>query len=186
MPELLRVVGPPGAGKSLLITSLTEALRSRGYRTASAVQRGEAATIITLSTGSRSTLDRVVPASFLGTVVSWVDPSVELVFAEGYDDGPGIRAIEVRPAGAAPYGVDEDDLFAVMSAEELATAFAQGGPGQALPLADRVQREVLGDDAEDEAGPEAESEAPASPGVERRIERGFGFGRVLRRFRRRG
>ncbi|MCK9485257.1 MAG: hypothetical protein M0R73_00925 [Dehalococcoidia bacterium] len=181
MPELLRVVGPAGAGKSLLITSLTESLRSRGYRTASAVQRGEATTVITLSTGSRSTLDRAVPASYLGTVVSWVDPSVQLVFAEGYDDAPGIRAIEVRPAGAEPYGVDGEDLFAVVATEDLSTAFAEGGPGQALPLADRVQREVLGDSTAPET-----AEAPASPGVERRIERGFGFGRVMRRFRRRG
>ncbi len=175
--EVIRVVGPPGAGKSLLITSLTESLRSRGYRTASAVQRSEDATTITLSTGSRTTLDRAVPASYLATVASWVDPSVQLVFAEGYDE-PGLPAVEVRPEGGEPYGVAEEDLFAVVDTEELSAGFAQGGPGQTLPLADRIQREVLGD--------AAEPEAPADPGRERRIERGFGFGRVLRRFRRRG
>ncbi len=175
MPELLRIVGPPGAGKSLLITSLTETLRSRGYRTASAVQRSEATTTITLSTGSRSTLDRAVPTTFLPTVVSWIDPAVLLVFAEGYPEAPGIRTIEVRPDGASPFGVDEEDLFAVVKTEELSAAFAEGGPGRSLALADRIQREVLGD--------AAQPEAPSDPEREHREERGFGFGRVLRRFR---
>ena len=35
MTNVLRVVGPPGSGKTLLIVSLVEALRSRDWRVAS-------------------------------------------------------------------------------------------------------------------------------------------------------
>ncbi|MBM4435552.1 MAG: hypothetical protein FJ028_10760, partial [Chloroflexi bacterium] len=39
VPAVLRVVGPRGSGKTLLIVSLVEALRWRGYRVATAVRR---------------------------------------------------------------------------------------------------------------------------------------------------
>ncbi|MEX1021978.1 MAG: hypothetical protein WD058_02415 [Dehalococcoidia bacterium] len=169
-PRLLRVVGPPGSGKSLLITSLVDSLRSRGYRSAAVVQRGEATTVITLSTGSRSTLDRSVPLSYLATVVGWVDPTVHLVLAEAYEER-GAPAVELRPQGAPPYGVPEDELLAVVETEAIAAAFARGGPGDTIGLADRIERELLGGPGTPDAAPGAEGGAPDV------------VGRFLRRFR---
>lgn len=173
MAEVLRVVGPPGAGKSLLITSLMEALRTRGYRTASAVQRDETTTVFTLSSGSRSVIERSVPATYLPGIATMLDPTVRVVFAEGYADA-GVPAIEVRRPGDAPFALEEADRWAVADADELARAFAQGGPGDTIGLADRVQREIIGEAAQPEGNTRE---------AEQTKERGFGIGRLLRRFR---
>ncbi|MDA0269880.1 MAG: hypothetical protein O2798_01840 [Chloroflexi bacterium] len=141
-PPVLRVVGPPGSGKSLLITSLVEALRVRGYRVATAVRRDERVTVVILSHGGRVTLERPLALDALLGVIAGVDPSIHLVLAEGYEDA-GLPAVELRPPGAVPM-LAGADLFAVVDSEEFAATFARSGPGETNGLAERVEREVLG------------------------------------------
>ncbi len=161
MPNVVRVVGPPGSGKSLLITSLVEALRSRGYRLATVVRRerfevslmdvtaaehqaaGAAITVIALSTGGRITIERPVQTGDLGALVGSIDPSVDLVLAEGFDDA-GYPAIEIAPPGGPPLSVAESDLLAVVTSAEIAGAFARVGPGETGGLTDLIERDILG------------------------------------------
>jgi molybdopterin-guanine dinucleotide biosynthesis protein MobB len=165
MPNVIRIVGPPGSGKSLLITSLVEALRSRGHRIATVVRRerfeialadvtaaehlnaGAAITVIALSTGGRVTIERPVPLTDLGSVVASIDPSVDLVFAEGFEDA-GYPAVELSPPGGPPLQSSEEDLLAVVSSAELKGAFERVGPGETGGLADLIEREVLGREPE--------------------------------------
>lgn len=160
MPNVVRVVGPPGSGKSLLITSLVEALRSRGYRIATVVRRdrfelplvdvtaaehrnaGAAITVIALSTGGRITIEHAVEAADLATLVGSIDPAVDLVFAEGFEDA-GFPAVELAPPGGPALQTSEDDLLAVVSSAEIAGAFERVGPGETGGLADLIEREIL-------------------------------------------
>ena len=165
MPAVLRVVGPPGSGKTLLIVSLVEALRSRGYRVATVVRReaievslldmdasrqldaGTAATVIVLSNGGRVTLERTMPLPGLSWVVTAIDPSVDLVIAEGFED-PGYRAIELSPPGGPALTTTPPELMAVVASRDIAGAFASFGPGETGSIADLVERELL--DARDD------------------------------------
>ncbi len=160
MAAVLRVVGPAGSGKTLLIVSLVEALRTRGYRVATVVRReaiesalldadaarqldaGAAATVIVLSNGGRVTLERTMALPGLKSVVASIDPSVDLLLAEGFDDA-GYPAIELSPPGAAALATSGDDLFAVVSSEEIAGAFATFGPGETGGVADLVEQRLL-------------------------------------------
>lgn len=157
MPVLIRVVGPPGSGKSLLITSLADALRARECRSASVVEREGGATVITISTGSRVVLEQPVAGERIVSVVASIDPGVHVVFAEGYEV-EGAPVIEVRHAGSPDGG--GPGSFATVSSEALATAFAASGPrGEAVAaLADRIARELLGRGI---AEPTPEDDAPA-------------------------
>lgn len=139
---VLRVVGPPGSGKSLLITSLVEALRSRGHRVATLVPRSETTTVIVLSHGGRVTLERPMAFDALLGVVASVDPTVQLVLAEGYD-APGVPAVELRPRGGAAL-VADTDRFALVESEAFAALFARSGPGETDGLAERIEVELLG------------------------------------------
>ena len=161
MANVLRVVGPPGAGKTLLIVSLVEALRSRNHRVATAVRResleaslidpdasrqldaGATATVIVLASGGRVTLERAMPLPGLNSIVAALDPTVDLLLAEGFDD-PGYPAVELLPPGGGRVQTGADDLLAVVSAAEIAGTFATFGPGETNGLADLVEREVLG------------------------------------------
>ena len=162
MPAVLRVVGPPGSGKTLLIVSLVEALRARGHRVATAVRReaieapdldaeaarvldaGAAATVLVLASGGRVTLERAVELPALGEIVASLDPQVDLLLAEGFED-PGYPAIELSPPGGPPTATDEHDLLAVVASDEIAGAFATFGPGETNGVADLVEQELLGD-----------------------------------------
>ncbi|GMU39263.1 MAG: hypothetical protein AMXMBFR23_01290 [Chloroflexota bacterium] len=141
-PPVLRVVGPPGSGKSLLITSLVEALRTRGHRIATLVPRSETTTVIVLSHGGRVTLERPMTFEALLGVVASVDPSVQLVLAEGYD-APGVPAVELRPRGGSAL-VPDADRFALVESEAFAALFARSGPGETAGLAERIEAELLG------------------------------------------
>jgi molybdopterin-guanine dinucleotide biosynthesis protein MobB len=161
MANVLRVVGPPGSGKTLLIVSLVEALRSRNHRVATAVRResleaslidpdasrqldaGATATVIVLASGGRVTLERAMPLPGLNSIVAALDPTVDLLLAEGFDD-PGYPAVELLPPGGGRVQTGADDLLAVVSAAEIAGTFATFGPGETNGLADLVEREVLG------------------------------------------
>jgi molybdopterin-guanine dinucleotide biosynthesis protein MobB len=159
--NVLRIVGPPGSGKTLLIVSLVEALRARDWRVATAVRReaiesslvdpdvsqqldaGASATVIALANGGRVTLERTMPLPGLRSVVASLDPSVDLLLAEGFEDA-GYPAVELLPPGDQTIETPESDLLAVVSAEELAGTFATFGPGETNGLADLVEREILG------------------------------------------
>ncbi len=170
---VVRVVGPPGSGKTMLITSLQEALRLEGVRSASAVSRGPGLTAIAISTGARTTIERDVPLGYLAQVVAWIDPTVQVVLAEGYEDH-GAPALELRPQGAEPFPMPDEERLAVLDPGELAAAFAERGPGYTGSAAERVLTDILGwpDPRRQDA------EAPASGGRE------VGpLGRMFRRLR---
>ena len=161
MTNVLRVVGPPGSGKTLLIVSLVEALRARDWRVATAVRReaieaslldpdvsrqldaGAAATVIALANGGRVTLERAMPLPGLSSVVASLDPSVDLLLAEGFED-PGYPAVELLAPGDDTIETAGDDLLAVVSSEEIASTFATFGPGETNGLAELVERDILG------------------------------------------
>lgn len=159
-PRMLRVVGPPGSGKTLLITSLVEALRSRGHRIATVSRREATVTVIALSTGSRVTLEQPATVEALRSVVAAIDPQVDLVLAEGYDDA-GVPAVEVRPTGAPAFGIPQADLVAVVEAEALAAAFARSGPGDTLGVAERIEAALFGGAQPGVPGPSSSEPPPA-------------------------
>ena len=160
MTNVLRIVGPPGSGKTLLIVSLVEALRSRNYRVATAVKReaiesslldpdvsrqldaGAIATVIALSNGGRVTLERVMPLPGLASVVASIDPSVDLLLAEGFDD-PGYPAIELVAPGDHSIETSEEDLLAIVASDEILGAFETFGPGETNGVAELVERQIL-------------------------------------------
>ena len=142
-PALLRVVGPPGSGKTLLITSLTEALRQRGHRVASAVLREDAATVITLPNGGRVTVSRVLTASELSAVAASLDPHIDILLAEGFEDS-GTPAIELStPNSPAPI-TPAPDLLAVVSSTQVAGDFAVFGPGETHGLTGLIEERIVG------------------------------------------
>jgi len=161
MTNVVRVVGPPGSGKTLLIVSLVEALRARDVRVATAVKReaiestlidpdvasqldaGAAATVIALANGGRVTLERVLPLPGLASVVASLDPAVDLLLAEGFDD-PGYPAIELLRPGDHTIETPEDDLLAIVSADEIRGNFETFGPGENTRIVELVEREILG------------------------------------------
>lgn len=142
LAPVLRVVGPPGAGKSLFITSMQEALRHHQVRSASVVSTAPGITTIVISNGGRSTLERDLPLSYIPQVISWIDPTVRIILAEAYDE-PGAPAVEVRPTGALPHPIPDAERFAVVDADALAQHFAQDGPGYTAGIAERIVTEWL-------------------------------------------
>lgn len=160
MTNVLRIVGPPGSGKTILIVSLVEALRSRNYRVATAVKReaiesslldpdvsrqldaGAVATVIALSNGGRVTLERVLPLPGLASVVASIDPSVDLLLAEGFDD-PGYPAIELLAPGDTTIETPDEDLLAVVASSEILGAFETFGPGETNGVAELVEQQIL-------------------------------------------
>lgn len=143
---ILRVVGPPGSGKTLLIVSLAEALRSRGHRVATVVRRllpgREAATVIVLSNSGRVTNEQLLTLERLRALMPSIDPSVDIILAEGYDDA-AFPAIACVPRG----GDHSGDAIAFVVTEEIAATFARLGPGDmgdTNSLIDLVEHRVLG------------------------------------------
>ena len=104
MPDGRVEVVAEGDESQLLIVALTESLRSRGHRMATAAYlRLTDATVITLSNDARVTLpspqDAIPNLSRLNYVARAADPSITLLLAEDYD-GPGVPALLLRPDGA--------------------------------------------------------------------------------------
>lgn len=149
---VVRLVGPPGSGKSLMITSLTEAFRARDIRTAVVVHRDRLTdttpdtgriTVVMFSSGSRVTIERRLRLDEVAGIVRSIDPTVQLILAEGFE-GDGVPTVELRPPGTGAYGVATGDLLAVVDSAEASTAFARSGPGETGGLADLIERVVLG------------------------------------------
>jgi hypothetical protein len=134
------VVGPPGSGKTLLITSLVEALRGHGHLVATSAPRGTDATVITMSNGGRVTVERALTAEALRTLIPQVDPRAALLLAESLD-APGTPAIELVPPGAKPT-TPRTDLLALVSPQP-SRDVATFGPAQTPGLADLIHSTVL-------------------------------------------
>ncbi len=160
MTNVLRVVGPSGSGKTLLIISLVEALRTRDWRVATVVRRealetvifdsevsqqlnaGAASTVIMLANGGRVTLERIMPLPSLSAVIASLDPGIDLLLAEGFEDS-GYPAIELLTPTNQSTNTADTDLLAVVSAEEFAGTFSTFGPGETKGLADLIERKIL-------------------------------------------
>ncbi|MGE3961352.1 MAG: hypothetical protein AB7F65_06675 [Dehalococcoidia bacterium] len=170
---IVRVVGPPGSGKTLLITSLQEALRVEGVRSATAVSRGPGLTAIAISSGIRTTLERDVPLGYLAQVVAWIDPAVDVILAEGYEEA-GAPAVELRHPEGSPHPMPAHERLAVLDPADLAAAFAERGPGDIDGIAERILAAVLGREPSARAG----GDGSATP--EREDGR---LGRLFRRLR---
>ena len=132
-PALLRVLGAPGAGKTLLIATLVEEFRTLGHFVATSAPR-EGATVITLSSGARITAERPLTADELCILVRSVDPRAALLLAEALD-APGSPAVEVVPTGAHAL-TPPVDLLATIASSEVA-------PGATAPLAALIERRLL-------------------------------------------
>ena len=143
---VLRIVGPPASGKTLLITTLVEALRRRGHRVASAAPRPGrtgGATVITLASGGRVTVERALPLAKLRALVAQLDPRADLLLAEGCDEA-GAPAVALSADGAPGRVPPDPELLAIVAAGALADDFARFGPGETRGLAELVERELLG------------------------------------------
>ncbi len=146
MVPVLRIVGAPGSGKTLLIVSLGEALRSRGHRVATVAPRRGDATVAVLSNGGRVTLPPGVEGApslaRLQSVIPSIDPSVGIILAEDFDapEDAAYPAIALAPRGEAP----RTDVFATVASEDIESTFARLGPGETSGLVDLVERAVLG------------------------------------------
>ena len=154
---VLRIIGEPGAGKSLLILGLTDELRRRGYRVSTAEERNSKATVVVLGSGGRVTLERTFHIEALRGVVAGLDPQADVLLAEGYE-GHGVPAIEVSPPGGAASLSAGDDLLAVVSGEELRAAFEGKGPSDHAGIADLVESTLLGERSRVERTAEAQIE----------------------------
>ena len=87
IPPVVRLDAPTDSTVSLLTATLVEALRGRGYRTASAERRpGGAGLAVTLPSGGRIGVERDVAEADLGAFVATLDPRADLVLAFGYED----------------------------------------------------------------------------------------------------
>ena len=142
MVAVLRIIGPPGSGKTLLIVSLAEALRSRGHRVATVAPRRGDATVVVLSNSGRVTMEQAMPLDRLRTVIPSIDPSVGIILAEDYDapEDAAYPAIALAPRGNAP----RPDTLATVASEDVEATFARLGPGETNGLVDLVERQVLG------------------------------------------
>jgi molybdopterin-guanine dinucleotide biosynthesis protein len=147
-PPLLRIVGPPGSGKSLLITSLLEAFRQRGRRVAStttrlAVTGPEGATVFALPNGGRVTASRILNAREQIEVATSMDPNLDLLLAEGLEEA-GVPAVELTLSADGVPATAADDLLAVVTSEQVTGDFAVRGPGETHGLADLIEQRLLG------------------------------------------
>lgn len=133
--SIVRVVGPHGSGKTLLITALVEALRGRGYLVATSAPRGDAATVVTMSNGGRVTVERAMNLEALRTLVPNLDPRAAILLAEDVTES-GAPAVEIVPPNSKPTS-PRADLLAIVSltpSRDVATF----GPEQAPGLADLI------------------------------------------------
>ena len=110
---VVRIVGPHGSGKTLLVLSLVEAFRARGHLVATSAPRDDAVTVVTTSNGGRVTIERAMDIEALRGLVPTLDPSAALLLAEDLE-AAGTPAVEVVPSGRKPSTL-RGDLVAIVS-----------------------------------------------------------------------
>ncbi len=139
IPPVVRLDAPTDSTVSLLTATLVEALRARGYRTASAERRpGGDGLAVTLPSGGRIGVERDVAEADLGAFVATLDPRADLVLAFGFEDPstPPPAAIVLTIAGAH---------LATVDAAELTPSLQTGGPSPVVEdLASLLDARVLG------------------------------------------
>ena len=141
-PPLLRVVGPQTPARNLLVVALVEALRARGFRTATAERLADGRPSVTLPSDGRVTPARGTDVGELAAFVASLDPHADLVLAEGYD-APGSPAIELVGEGERA-GVTEADLLATVEAARLLEQFEARDAQAVERLAALVDERLLG------------------------------------------
>ena len=140
-PALLRVIGPAGAGKTYLITLLIEELRPLGHFVATAAPRAfnqasEVATVITISSGARVTVEKALPPHELTRLVASLAPRASLLLAESLD-APDLPYIEVLPG-------DEQSINAAAGVPLATVHTSELAPGALAPLAQLIAQRLLG------------------------------------------
>ena len=147
IPPVVRLDAPADSTVSLLTATLVEALRARGYRTASAERRpGGAGLAVTLPSGGRIGVERDVAEADLGAFVATLDPRADLVLAFGYEDPstPPPTAIVLTSGGTQ---------LATVDAAELTSSLHSMGRSQVVDdLAALLDARVLGGGGEESSG----------------------------------
>ena len=137
-PPVVRLDAPPDSAASLLTATLVEALRARGYRTASAERRPGGRLAVTLPSGGRVGVEREVAESDLGAFVAGLDPRADLVLAFGYEDP------STPPPATIVLSAGGEELAAVEPAE-LEPSLQTGGPSPVVEgLASLLDARMLG------------------------------------------
>ena len=147
IPPVVRLDAPTDSTVSLLTATLVEALRARGYRTASAERRpGGGGLAVTLASGGRVGVERDVAEADLGAFVAGLDPRADLVLAFGFEDPstPPPTAIVLMSGGAH---------LATVDADELTPSLQTRGPSPIVEdLASLLDARVLGGGGEESSG----------------------------------
>ena len=159
----MRLDAPPDSAASLLTATLVEALRARGYRTASAERRPGGRIAVTLPSGGRVGVEREVAESDLGAFVAGLDPRADLVLAFGYEDPsePPPTSIVLSAGG--------EELAAVDPAE-LEPSLQTGGPSPVVEdLASLLDARVLGGRGEEPPGRDESGEESSERGLGARV-----------------
>ena len=186
-PPAVRIVAAPASSAALLSTALlratlVEALRARGYRTATAERRPGGGLAVTLASGGRIGVERAVEAAELGAFVASLDPRADLVVALGFDDAadgalPAIELTAGEPARAP--STESGERLATIAEAELTASLQTGGRSSAVDgLAALLDARLLG--GADEAATEAARSDLGLGGLLRRL-RGIARLRGLRR-----
>ena len=166
-PPVVRLDAPPDSAASLLTATLVEALRARGYRTASAERRPGGRLAVTLPSGGRVGVEREVAESDLGAFVAGLDPRADLVFAFGYEEP------STPPPTAIVLSAGREELAAVDPAE-LDPSLQTGGPSPVVEnLASLLDARVLGGGDELSGGDERAEES-SGRGLGARVRGLFG------------
>jgi len=177
---VVQVVGAPGAGKSLLITILAEALARRGHRAATAERIHHAdgsiqGTVVAVAGGGRAIAEQVLDIEGLQVLVAQLDPRAEVILAERYDD-PAVPTIIIDDAmqtsgetPAVPFEYLMNASIALLHPATIMDWF-RAGPESADELAARIELLVLDREASEtlaliEAGRNVAPEAPDAGAV---------------------
>ena len=154
-PPVVRIVAPPAASAalpsaslpsaSLLRATLVEALRRRGYRTATAERRPAGGLAVTLASGGRIGVERAVEAAELGAFVAGLDPHVDLVVALGCDDDADGALPAIELTGSEPARASSGERLATIAEAELTASLRADSRSNAVDgLAALLDARLLG------------------------------------------
>ena len=158
-PPVVRIVAPPPSSAALLIVTLLEALRARGYRTATAERRPAGGLSITLASGGRIGVERSVAAGELGAFVAGLDPRADLVLALGFDDAAdgaadgALPTIELTDSAQGGVGGQGGKRLATVAEAELTASLQTAGRSSIVDdLAALLDARLLGGSAGEARG----------------------------------